>query len=36
LFHSPFTLLVFGVTTGYYIAYYSGLLIRNRKDRAAQ
>jgi len=31
IFHSPMTLVVFGVTAGYYIAYYSGVLMRARR-----
>lgn len=33
LFQSPLTLLVFGVTAGYYIAYYAGVLRRGRDGR---
>jgi hypothetical protein len=32
LFHSPLTLLIFGVTAGYYIAYYAGILQRARSE----
>jgi hypothetical protein len=31
LFQSPLTLLIFGVTAGYYIAYYTGVLWRGPK-----
>jgi hypothetical protein len=31
LFHSPLTLFIFGLTAGYYIAYYAGVLIRGEK-----
>lgn len=30
-FQSPLTLFVFGVTAGYYVFYYAGLLIQGRK-----
>jgi hypothetical protein len=32
LFQSPITLLIFGVTAGYYITYYFGLYIRGRHE----
>jgi hypothetical protein len=31
LFQSPVTLVMFGITAGYYIAYYSGVVRRGRK-----
>jgi hypothetical protein len=31
LFQSPITLVIFGITAGYYIAYYAGVLIRGGK-----
>jgi hypothetical protein len=31
LFQSPLTLLLFGVTAGYYIAYCAGVLVRGKK-----
>ena len=34
LFQSPLTMFIYGVTAGYYITYYSGLLIRSRKSPA--
>lgn len=30
-FQSPLTLLIFGLTAGYYIAYYAGVFVRGRK-----
>lgn len=33
LFHSPLTLSIFGVTAGYYIAYYAGILRRARLEK---
>ena len=33
-FQSPLTLLIFGVTAGYYIAYYAGVLRRGKKPTA--
>jgi len=33
IFHSPLTLSIFGLTAGYYIAYYAGVLRRNRSAR---
>ena len=33
---SPLTLLLFGLTTGYYLSYYSGLLLRFRAAGAEQ
>jgi len=32
---SPLTLAIFGVLVGYYVAYYAGLLMRSREDKAA-
>ena len=32
MFQSPLTLLVFGVTAGYYITYYLGIYLRGRKE----
>ncbi|WP_132142460.1 DUF1453 domain-containing protein [Luteibacter rhizovicinus] len=31
--NSPLTMLVIGLTIGYYVAYYSGLLLRHRQNR---
>jgi len=31
LFQSPVTLLVFGLTAGYYLSYQTGVLLRGRK-----
>jgi len=31
LFQSPLTLLIFGVTAGYYLAYTAGVLLRGRR-----
>ena len=31
LFHSPLTLFIFGLTAGYYIAYYAGVLVHGGK-----
>jgi hypothetical protein len=31
LFQSPLTLLLFGVTAGYYIAYFAGVLVQGKK-----
>ncbi|MBX3735727.1 MAG: hypothetical protein KF715_03475 [Candidatus Didemnitutus sp.] len=31
LFQSPLTLLIFGVTAGYYLAYTAGVLVRGRR-----
>jgi hypothetical protein len=33
LFQSPLTLAVFGLTAGYYIAYYAGVLRRGRDEQ---
>ncbi len=33
LFHSPLTLSIFGLTAGYYIAYYAGVLMRARAGK---
>lgn len=31
-FQSPMTLFILGITAGYYIAYYTGILIRGKRD----
>ena len=31
LFHSPLTMVLYGVTAGYYIAYFAGVLVRGKK-----